>query len=338
MLGRRWVKRAGLGVGMTALAAGGYAAVEWDNLRVRYAAYQLRTAGTDEARAAAAATLAALGDAGLPALADCFHDGDAPACAAAAAAVQGRLAPLPPTDPAFAAAAARLRDSAGTFSPAGTDAALGLVPDLLRSSDPAVTVACRDLVRAGLADPAAGVKVRAVRLALRPGVDLAGDVVRLLDDPDPAVRSAAMLAVGPPAEGGPVIGDEELFRWLNDPDPGVRKLCESALRARGRSADEVAFGRRLCHPDPGERLKLLLDLRWADEGVKDVGPWLERLSRDPDPAVRAGAARVAAECRVMFAGWLDRLAASDPDPTVRQVAGYYRGVAGGLIPTGSVER
>jgi hypothetical protein len=114
----------------------------------------------------------------------------------------------------------------------------------------------------------------------------------------------------------------------------VRKLCESALVARGRSADEVAFGRRLTHPDPGERLGLLLDLRWADDAVKDVGPWLERLGRDPDPAVRAGAARVAVECRVPFAGWVDKLAAEDPDPTVRRVAGYYRGLAGGVSPAG----
>jgi hypothetical protein len=320
---------------LAVLAAGGFVAADWQTFRAKYAAYQLRSAGTDDARAAAARTLASLGDVGLPALVDCFRTGDGPTTMAAAAALKERLATLPPTDPAFATAATRLRDSAGAFTPDGTDAVLGLVPDMLRPSDPAITAACRDLVRAGFNSPTAGAKVQAIRLALRPGVDLTGEVVHLLGDPDPTVRSAALLAIGPPGKSGPVIGDEELFRWLNDTDSGVRKLCESVLRARGRSAEEVAFGRRLSHPDPGERLKLLLDLRWADDAVKDVGPWLERLSHDPDPAVRAGAARVTVECRVPFAGWLDRLAADDPDPAVRRVAGYYRGLAGGgVAPAG----
>jgi HEAT repeat protein len=258
-------------------------------------------------------------------------------CAAAVDAITRQLAGRSPTDPAFAAIAARLHGPGEPLGPAGADAVLDLVPELVKSSDPAVAAICRELVRAGLAAPAVDTKVRAIRLALQPGVTLAADVVTLLNDADAGVRSAALLAVGPPGDGGPVIGDEELFRWLNDPDRGVRKLCESVLVARGRSADEIAFGRKLTHPEASERLALLLDLRWADDAVKDVGPWLERLSRDPDPAVRAGAARVAAECRVMFAGWLDKLATDDPDATVRQVAAFYRGQAAGGVNTAGYE-
>jgi hypothetical protein len=333
MRGRTWAKRIGLGVLLLALAAGGFAAATWPDLPARYAAHRLRTAATDDERTRAAADLAARGDAGFAYLVECFRAGDPPACAAAANALRERFAGLPAADPALAAAAERLR-AADPFAPAGTEAVLGLVPELLRSSDPACVAACRDLVRLGLAAPSADAKVQAIRLALRPDANLAADVVPLLNDPDPGVRSAALLAVGPPGDGPPVVGDEELFRWLNDPDPGVRKLCSSALVARGRSADEVEFGRKLTHPDVRERLGLLLDLRWADDSVKDVGPWLERLSRDPDPAVRAGAARVAVECRVLFAAWVDKLAAEDPNPTVRRVAGYYRGLASGVVPAG----
>ena len=62
--------------------------------------------------------------------------------------------------------------------------------------------------------------------------------------------------------------------------------------------------------------------------MPDPEPWLERLSRDPDPAVRAGAARVAvevaAERRLPVPVWVARLADADPDPTVRRIAGFYR--------------
>lgn len=331
---RRWAKRVGLGLCCIVLAAGGFAAVNRQRLRAEFAAYQLRTATTPDDRATAAVALAALGDVGLPLLVDCLRHGDALTCAAVGDALRGQLANRSPADPAFAAIAAELREPAATYPPAGLDAVLGLVPDLLRCSDPAVVAACRELVRSGFAAASADLRVRSIRLALRPEVRLDADVVPLLDDPDPAVRSAALLALGPPGERPEVVSDEELFRWLNDVDAGVRKLCESALIARGRSADEVAFGRKLTHPDPQQRLNLLLDLRWADDAVKDVGPWLERLGRDPDPAVRAGAARVAIECRVPFAAWVDELAATDPDPLVRRVAEYYRRLTGELQPAG----
>jgi hypothetical protein len=65
--------------------------------------------------------------------------------------------------------------------------------------------------------------------------------------------------------------------------------------------------------------------------LADPGPWLERLSHDPDPGVRAGAARVAVEVvvgrRLSVPVWVGRLADSDPDSTVRRVAGFYRAQA-----------
>ena len=97
--------------------------------------------------------------------------------------------------------------------------------------------------------------------------------------------------------------------------------------SRGRSEPEISLGRRLSNPDAGERLKLLMDLRYDDD-VPDPEPWLERLSRDAEPAVRAGAARVAvevaAERKQAVPVWVGRLADIDPDATVRRVAGFFR--------------
>ncbi len=323
---RTWAKRVGMATGLLAVAAGAYVAVHWAEVSARYAGYRLRAAATDEDRARWAGKLAALGEVGSPYLLGPFRRGDEAGCAAAVAAVKARLAGLPPTDPRYAACCRPFLDGFGAFADAGKVAAAELVPELLRCPDPAAAPRCRDAVRAGLASPTADGRVRAVRLALRPEVALTADVVPLLNDPEPEVRRAAMLAVGPAPEGtAPVVGDEELFRWLHDPDPVVRDLCEAALKTRGLDAAQVQLARQLAAPDSAERLRLLVDLQRAGDAVRDVGPWLERLSRDPDPAVRLGAARVAFERRLLFAGWLDRMADADPDPTVRRWAGYYRG-------------
>ena len=58
------------------------------------------------------------------------------------------------------------------------------------------------------------------------------------------------------------------------------------------------------------------------------------MSRDADPAVRAGAARVAYECKLAFAGWLDHLAKDDPDGTVRRIVQFHRSRAAELKQVG----
>jgi HEAT repeat protein len=191
-----------------------------------------------------------------------------------------------------------------------------------------VTDPCREIVKAGLG---AENKRSAIRFAGTLG--LKAEVVPLLNDADAGVRRAAMAAVGPAGVGTPVIEAEELFRWLNDPDAEVRLLCEAALSTRGLEPEQIEAGRKLAHPDAGERLGLLIDLQRNRAAFRDLGPWLERLSRDPDPAVRAGAARVAYESKLEFTGWLDRLA-GDPDGTVRRIAAYHKGRAEQLKQAG----
>ena len=162
---------------------------------------------------------------------------------------------------------------------------------------------------------------------MHPRLELRAELLPLLHAPEAEVRRAALFAVGPAAGTDHALGDEELIHWLHDPDAQVRAVCHDALASRGRSESEIALSRRLTHPDPGERLKLVGDLRFEDDDVRDPEPWLERLGRDADPAVRAGAARVAAERGFARAAWVGRLAERDPDAQVRLVAGYYRSQA-----------
>lgn len=316
-------KRVLVGLVVVVAAAGGFAAYNWTALNARYAAHRFRAAATPEDRAPWAAKLVALGDAGAPYLAEPFRAGDADGCAAVVAAVRGNPA-----------ACGALLDGFGSFTEAGKVAALDVVPELLGTADGAAR--CRAAVRDGLALPAA--RVRAVRLAARPEVALKADVAPLLNDPAAEVRRAAMLAVGPFDGNAPAVGDEDLFKWLHDPDPEVRDLCESALHSRGLDAVQVHLARQLSHPSAAKRLVLLTDLTRFGDAVKEPGPWLERLSRDADPAVRVGAARVAVERRLMFTGWLDRMADGDADPTVRRLAAYYRGQAEAVRQTGFTGR
>jgi hypothetical protein len=118
-----------------------------------------------------------------------------------------------------------------------------------------------------------------------------------------------------------VVRDDELLRCLHDPDPEVREMGELALRSRGRSPRDIRLGRRYTAPDPVERQKLLIDL--ADEEELDVAVWLDRLTADSDPAVRAGAVRLAVERSADLRGRLEQMSRSDPDGTVRRIASYY---------------
>ncbi|HJZ59303.1 MAG TPA: hypothetical protein VKE74_30440 [Gemmataceae bacterium] len=325
--GRKWVRRAAVGVALLLAAAGTWAAFNYDALKARYAAHRMKTAATDEDRAKWADQLAAQGEVGLPKLLELLRSDDPGWCAAAAGAIDRHLNALPEGDPRAVTLCGQVLDTFSSCGEHGRRAVLGLVPVLLKRGTATDAAMCRAVVAAGLAMPAADDRLLAIRLAMHPAVKMRADLVPLLGAPEPEVRRAALFAVGPATDDDPVIGDEELFRWLHDPDESVRKVCYDALVSRGRSEPEIALGRRLSHPDPTERLKLLLDLRYDDD-VADPEPWLERLSRDPDPAVRAGAARVAVEVsadrQLPTPVWVGRLADADPYPTVRRVAGYFR--------------
>jgi hypothetical protein len=320
-MARKWVRR-GLGIGLLALiAAGTWAASNWDALQTRLATSRLTNARTDADRAKWAAALAARDD-GIPVLTSLCRDSEPPLRRAAAAALAKHLESLPATDSRCSELAANLLEALAT------DDALALhLPLIVERAGPVHSVKCRDAVSACLKSASPETRVAAIQVASFPHVNLRSEVVALLSAPEADVRRAAMFAVGPTTDEEAVIGDEDLFAWLHDADADVRAICRSALVSRGRTDTEIAHGERLVHPDANERLKLLLELRYDDD-VVDAEPWLERMSHDVDPGVRAGAARVMMEIngeRMLPApGWVGRLAESDPSATVRQVAGFYR--------------
>ncbi|WP_439624799.1 hypothetical protein [Gemmata sp.] len=313
-------------VGLAAAGLGTWAGLNAAELRATWAARQVRTATSEEERAAAADRLIAQGEPGLKKLVELVRSPDAPARAAAVAALDRYLGGLPDGDSRAVTVGGQLLDAFPALDAAGQHAVLELVPVLLKKAGGAHVAKCRAVVAAGLVMPEPATRVFTTRLAMHPDVQMRGELVPLLAAPEADVRRAALFAVAA-AEGEPLIGDEELFHYLHDPDDGVRKVCRDALVGRDRTETEIGLGRRLTDPDPLERLKLLLDLRYDDD-VADPDPWLERLSRDPEPAVRAGAARVAIEVaterQLLVPVWIARVSDTDSDGTVRRVAKFFR--------------
>jgi len=330
---------AGLIAAGVGLIIGGYLTFFWSDVSAKRTVHRLHSASTDEERTTQARRLVALGNAGTPYLIEEWKVGAPASCQALGLAVAEHLAPMPPTDARFNALCRSIMAAAAQFSPAGQEAALELVPVFLTCPQADFLPRCRELVKAGLTLPTTEARVRAVRLAMRPDMEMRGEIVSVLGDPEAEVRRAAMLAVGPHDDQTPVvIADDELFRYLHDPDWDVRQMCETALTTRGLEPEQIACARLLTHPDASERLRLLVTLMHSRQTIRDPGPWLERLSRDSEPAVRAGAARVACDCRLAFTTWVDRLAKTDPDATVRQIAGFHRNRASDIREASFQER
>jgi HEAT repeat protein len=324
---RKWVTGGMVGIVIVLTATGFWVGMNASLLKARYAGYQLCSAASDEERTKAADRLVSLGSPGLAKLVELIAAGDASSRAVAAGAVDRYLAAMPDGDQRAIAIAGQILDAFSRADDAGRQTVLELLPTILKRTGNTHATKCREAIASGLKMPDTQTRVLAIRLALHPDVKMRSELIHLLDDPEPKVRAAALFGVAWVTDGEQMIKDEELFRWLHDPDEGVRKVCYDALVSRDRSDTEINLARRLSHPDPGERLKLLLDLRHEDD-VPDPEPWLERLSRDQDPAIRAGAARVILEVlkerKLNCPDWVGRVTDTDPDPTVRRIAAYYR--------------
>jgi hypothetical protein len=322
---RKWVLRA-IGAGAVLAVVAAWVGVNASALRARLAVRQLAAAATDEDRARWADELIGYGEPGLHRLTECLTSGTDPVRAAAAAALDRHLTALPDGDTRAVTISGLILDVFPGSGAGGKRAVLDLTPTILNRTGTAHAQRCRAIVAESLAAADLDVRLAAARAAIHPELRLRAELVPLLGAPEPELRRAALFGVAT-AEDQALLGDEDLFRFLHDPDEGVRKVCRAVLVGRDRSDPEIALGRRLTDPDPTERLKLLIDLRYDDE-VPDPEPWLERLSRDPEPAVRAGAARVAVELAAARAsacpGWVARVADADPHPTVRFVAAHYR--------------
>jgi hypothetical protein len=312
-------KKIGIGVGVVLAIGAAVAVFQWDTLKAKYDVRQFRAASTDDARTAMLQQLMNTGEPGAKELLNVLHDGTPEQCRAVAGAFADRFSESGDGDPLRPLVLGALQAQHTGFNEAGQQAALDLVPQLLKHAGSGGVECSRKLIEQNLTGPT-DAKTRAVRLATLPGVQLQQAVVVLLDDPDAGVRQAAMTVVGP----GKTIDTENLFRHLNDTDPTVRLLCEASLSSRGLDTDQIEAGRQLTSAEVADRLQLLTRLhRQRNSEEFDIGPWLERLSRDNEPAVRAAAARVGFDSPLAFAPWLDYLA-NDPDATVRQIVAFHK--------------
>jgi hypothetical protein len=324
---RKWPLRAAGVAVMLVAGVGTWAGINATELRAKFTARQLSAATTDDERAKWADTLLGYGNPGTLELIECIQTGDDPTRRAAVAAFDKHLNTMPDGDSRAVTVSGVILDAFPSANDAGKQAILQLIPTILKRTGSTHTRRCRTIVAEALKMTDFEARLAAVRLAIHPEIKLRAELMPLLSAPEPQMRGAALFAVAIGGDCEPAISDEELFRWLHDSDASVRKICRDALVSRDRSDIEISLGRRLTHPDASERLKLLLDLRYDDD-VPDPEPWLERLSHDPEPAVRAGAARVAVEVAIArsqpFPAWVARVADADPHPTVRFIVAYYR--------------
>jgi hypothetical protein len=303
---------------MLAVAAGLW---QRERLWVWYCAERLERAADDD-RGAWADKLGAAGEPAVPTLLTLLRHDEPGVCLAATGGLDRMTAGWAKDDPRRLGFARAFVDAQPRFSTPGRAAALELLPAVLACGDPDVAQQAKGMVATAAKSESVDLRVQAVAAALRPGIDALDAIVPLIGDPDVGVRRAAVLALGPVRDGAtPVLRDDDLLRCLHDADAEVRRLGEMSLRSRGRTPRDIQLGRRYTAPDPAERQKLLIDL--SDEEGLDVTVWLGRLTADPDPAVRAGAARVAVARRADLRGRLEEMSRSDPDGTVRRIADYY---------------
>jgi hypothetical protein len=201
---------------------------------------------------------------------------------------------------------------------------LALAEVMLSRLHPEKTDLYREMALEGIANKDNAVRMRGVRLAmhapLHADVELLDKIVPLLKDAAPEVRRAALLAVGLSEKHLTV---DDLLPLLHDADTEVRRLCEGALRGRGLQDNHIKMAQQISDPRPGERLQVVHYLHEVDD--LDPGVWLQRLSQDAAPAVRAAAIRFAAEepGAVDFRERIQQMAHDDPSPTVQQLARYY---------------
>jgi HEAT repeat protein len=199
-----------------------------------------------------------------------------------------------------------------SLSPAGQEWALQQVAVRDAPSEES-----RRMIESAVRSASASIRRQAIRSAL--ACDRHELVAPLINDPDTEVRRAVVLALGPNRDW---LSDDDLLPRLHDADREVQRVTRLALLSRGLTDVQVRFGRLLTDPTPSARLELIGQLR--DDSELDLREWLSRLSRDPSPAVRAAAARTAAELRIFqLTSRLSELAAKDPESTVRQIAQFH---------------
>jgi HEAT repeat protein len=226
--------------------------------------------------------------------------------------------------PEIVAVMARLLGQIGS-NPEARQAALELTADLLRPdtiTNETLLTQARAWVVAGLRDANPNVRAAAVRLAVVPALrahDQLAPLVVGTADPSADVRQLILLALGDHEE---LLNTDDLCRYLHDESHAVRSVCERALRARGLSPRQVMLARLVTDPRPAARAEVPALVLQTPE--LDAVIWMEKLTRDPAPAVRAATARaLGEEGDAKLHTLIRHLAERDSDPTVQEIARYF---------------
>ncbi|HEX8200526.1 MAG TPA: HEAT repeat domain-containing protein, partial [Isosphaeraceae bacterium] len=174
-------------------------------------------------------------------------------------------------------------------------------------------------------------------------------VVRLLGDPDPRGRVAAVACLGllpidaaaEPATAGlrdpdprvrqqtlvsfagrrDLVTEEDIFALLHDPNPVVTLIAAQVLKGgRGLSPEQVELGKLVFHPRAERRVAVIPRLL----GRSDIDPnaWLLHLSHDPTELVRAEVVTaLAGRDSTGIRRRLEEMARTDPSAAIRAAAG-----------------
>lgn len=181
----------------------------------------------------------------------------------------------------------------------------------------------KSLVIVGTKSEQEAIRLASIRLAVLPGLQLQEHLVPLLTgtnaDPSIEVRQLLLLALG---EHEKLVATDDLCRYLNDSDKEVRAITERVLQVRGLSQNQIKLA-RLMHDQNAVSRAELPGLVLGTPEV-DSYQWMEKLSKDPAPAVRAAAARaIGVSTDQRLSTLLKVISEQDQDQTVVQIARYY---------------
>lgn len=180
-----------------------------------------------------------------------------------------------------------------------------------------------EMVDRGLKDESSAARVAALQLLarepMRKDKDRLERTIPLLRDPDAAIRKGALLLLAAESE---LVREENFLPLLHDEDAELQHLAVMALRKRNLTDDDIAIARMISAPEASTRMRVLHHLHRLPD--LNLGGLLRQLSHDPSPAVRAAAARAAADYpHVELSERLREMATDDPSETVRQQARFY---------------
>ena len=135
--------------------------------------------------------------------------------------------------------------------------------------------------------PDAEVREAAIRaVAAAPIDEAARDALVGLEDPEPQIRRATLLAL---AERPEILTNERVLPLLNDRDYDVRTTARVVLSCRGVSQEAISLATMAFHPLPLTRIQAARHIAMSQAVDRVV--WLGYLLKDEDPEVRAEAAR-----------------------------------------------